>query len=315
MTRNMEQSTRSALHIAFSVVGLISFLLVLFFNGSTNSPDLGIFSQPTGNVSDRFNTYITPSGWTFIIWAIIYTWMAVAIIYALSQLCRSSDSGPVYLSPVTVPLQFWVLFITNQALNISWLFVWDRELMTAAAVFLFLIVITNWLAMYILHSRLVQDGVPVELPRPELIALRVTMHNGLAVYTTWTTIAALLNLDIAIVYVAGASNEVASLAIACVLGALIILWLVLELTVLDKYTRWTISPGFTLVWALSGVFDNNYWRAPGAVPAVLGAVLGVACLCLLIRLVVLVVYVVCPPAGRRSGSVDIAGRLNGGFSQ
>ena len=36
-----------------------------------------------------------------------------------------------------------------------------------------------------------------------------------------------------------------SLVIACVLGCLIILWLILELTVLDKYTRWTISPGFS----------------------------------------------------------------------
>ena len=72
---------------------------------------------------------------------------------ALSQLCRRTESGPVYLNPVTIPLQFWVLFITNQALNISWLFVWDHELMTAAAVFLFLIVITNWLAMYTLHVR------------------------------------------------------------------------------------------------------------------------------------------------------------------
>ena len=70
-----------------------------------------------------------------------------------------------------------------------------------------------------------------------------------------------------------------------------------------------------LVWALAGVFDNNFWRAPGAVPAVLAAVLGVACVCLLVRLVVLVVYVACPPAGRRGGSVDVAGRLNGGFGQ
>ena len=60
------------------------------------------------------------------------------------------------------------------------------------------------------------------------------------------------------------------------------------------------------------MLDNNYWRAPGAVPAVLAAVLGVACVTLL---VVLVVCVACPPAGRRSGSVDVAGRLNGGFSQ
>ena len=69
------------------------------------------------------------------------------------------------------------------------------------------------------------------------------------------------------------------------------------------------------MWALAGVFDNNFGRAPGGVPAVLAAVLGVACLALLVRLVVLAVYVACPAEGRRGGSVDVAGRLNGGFSQ
>ena len=54
-----------------------------------------------------------------------------------------------------------------------------------------------------LRFRLYRDGLPVDLPRQELIALRFTMHNGLAVYTTWTTVAALINLDIAIIYVGG----------------------------------------------------------------------------------------------------------------
>ena len=45
------------------------------------SPISGIFDQPTGNVSDKYNTFITPSGWTFIIWAIIYSWMAAGLIY------------------------------------------------------------------------------------------------------------------------------------------------------------------------------------------------------------------------------------------
>ena len=46
----------------------------------------GLFNQPTGNVSYKYSTYITPSGWTFIIWAVIYSWMAVALVYGQ---CRS----------------------------------------------------------------------------------------------------------------------------------------------------------------------------------------------------------------------------------
>lgn len=292
----MQQKTRSTFHVGFGVLGLLSFLLVLFFNYATNNQDLGIFTQSIGNMSDKYQVYITPSGWTFIVWGVIYTWILVAMVYALSQLCRRTEVGPLHLCPVTISIPFWVFFIVNQALNITWLFVWDRERMTAAAIFLALVVITNWLAMYALHVRLYQGGAPVKMSsRRELVLLRLCVHNGLGVYTAWTTVAALLNLDIALVHVAGASNEVTSQVIATVLGAGIIVWLVLELTVLDKYTRWTLSPGFTLVWALSGVFDNNYSRAPGAVPATLAAVLAVACLCLLIRLTALAVLVVRRP--------------------
>ncbi|XP_037094514.1 uncharacterized protein LOC119114512 [Pollicipes pollicipes] len=277
MSRAMKQSTRSTLHIGFGVLGLLSFLLVLFFNYSTSNQNLGLFYQPTGNISNKYEVFITPSSWTFIIWAVIYTWMAVALIYALSQLCRRTEQGPLYLNPVTVPVQFWLLFVLNQALNISWLFVWDRELLTAAAVFLALVVITNWLAMYTLHARLYVDGSPQPMPSArELLLLRLCVHNGLAVYTAWTTVAALLNLDIALVHVGQASNEVSSAAIALVLAAIIVSWLILEVTVLDRYTRWTLSPGFTLVWALAGVFDKNYERASGAMPTVLAVVLGVA---------------------------------------
>ena len=76
-----------------------------------------------------------------------------------------------------------------------------------------------------------------------------------------------------------------------------------------------LLPVAALVWALAGVFDNNFGRAPGGVPAVLAAVLGVACLALLVRLVVLAAHVACPPETRRGASVDVTGRLNGGFSQ
>lgn len=46
------------------------------------------FLEPTGNVSDAFDNEITPSGWTFIIWTIIYIFLALVCVYALSGLFR-----------------------------------------------------------------------------------------------------------------------------------------------------------------------------------------------------------------------------------
>lgn len=52
----------------------------------------GPFSTTTGNVSDVYVTEITPSGWTFSIWSVIYVWLTLMIIYILANLCRKYSS-------------------------------------------------------------------------------------------------------------------------------------------------------------------------------------------------------------------------------
>ncbi|XP_037090501.1 uncharacterized protein LOC119110704 isoform X2 [Pollicipes pollicipes] len=288
----MGSSHRGTLQLAFTVLSVVVFAVVLFFNFAAGSTSLGIFNQSTGNVSDKYQVFLTPPGWTFIIWGVIYSWMAVALIYALSQLCRRTAAGPVYLNPATLTSPFWFFFIVNQALNVGWLFIWDRELLTASAVVLCIVMITNWLVMLILHRSLYLCRVSPEPPTPrEVWLLRLCVHNGLAVYTTWTTVAALISIDVALVYVGEASDELVTSLLAGLLAAGALAWLLLELTVLDKYTRWTISPGFALLWALTGVFQNNYWRAPGSTPAMVATALGVACVTLAVRLAVLGVRV------------------------
>lgn len=48
----------------------------------------GPYTTTTANISAVFDTPITPSGWTFNIWSVIYVWLTVMIIYILSGLCR-----------------------------------------------------------------------------------------------------------------------------------------------------------------------------------------------------------------------------------
>lgn len=49
---------------------------------------LGPYRTTTANVSAVFDTQITPSGWTFNIWSVIYVWLTAMIIYILAGLCR-----------------------------------------------------------------------------------------------------------------------------------------------------------------------------------------------------------------------------------
>lgn len=52
---------------------------------------LGPYYTTTANVSAVFDTEITPSGWTFSIWTVIYIWLAAMIIYILTGLCTKFE--------------------------------------------------------------------------------------------------------------------------------------------------------------------------------------------------------------------------------
>lgn len=48
----------------------------------------GPYTTTTANVSAVYDTELTPSGWTFNIWTVIYIWLSAMIVYIVSGLCR-----------------------------------------------------------------------------------------------------------------------------------------------------------------------------------------------------------------------------------
>lgn len=43
---------------------------------------IGLFDQSVGDVSDKFQVYITPAGFTFSIWSVIYIFLGAGAIYS-----------------------------------------------------------------------------------------------------------------------------------------------------------------------------------------------------------------------------------------
>ena len=75
----------------------------------------------------------------------------------------------MYLSPVTLPVPFWLLFFVNLGLNVGWLFAWGYEELTTAAVLLFLLAASNCVTLFILHRRYVGELVLFILHRRQLL--------------------------------------------------------------------------------------------------------------------------------------------------
>ncbi len=82
-----------------------------------------------------------------------------------------------------------------------------------------------------------------ENPR-DLLAYRILLLNGLGIYTTWTTLASLINIAVALLYDGEVGEPAPSLIALSFLAILLALWVPLELIFWDNYFRYMMTPLF-----------------------------------------------------------------------
>ncbi|XP_029979776.1 uncharacterized protein LOC115411700 [Sphaeramia orbicularis] len=239
------------------VLSLICFIITMVFTALAG-PGIYPFLSSTGNISDEYTTEITPAGWAFAIWSIIYAFLACVMVYVLSGVCRKNAYGFVYCSPAVLPHGFFVSLCLNLGFNIGWLFLWDRRLMPAALVFLILIAFTNYVTIFFSCHSLKSYGAWLnKYHRVDLWLHRVLIQNGIAIYATWTTIASLLNLNIVLTTNAKMSQTDASTVALTILTLVLFVWFILENSAFEKHVRYIQTIYFVVIWALTGVFTKN----------------------------------------------------------
>ncbi|AWP20610.1 Hypothetical protein SMAX5B_001879 [Scophthalmus maximus] len=276
-------------HLAAIVVSVIGYGISLAFNALSV---VGIYPYytTTANVSAVFDTQLTPSGWTFNIWSVIYVWLTAMIIYIVAGLCRRNGYGYVYCSPAVLPYGFFISWCFNLCFNIGWLVVWDRGIMIAALAFLILVILSNYsMICFICHGLHVYGPWLKKYHKADLWLFRVLVQNGVMVYTTWTTIATLINLTIVLTYEVKMSPTDAATISYSLLSALLLVWFVLENLVLDRHMRYVLITYPVVIWALSGNLDKNYNAAtPGLIGIFIAVLLAMASALFAVRIVLVV---------------------------
>ncbi|XP_044195902.1 uncharacterized protein LOC122972714 [Thunnus albacares] len=269
------------------VVSVVGYAVSLVFNALA-VVGVGPYYTTTANVSAVFDTLITPSGWTFNIWSVIYVWLTAMIIYIVTGLCRRNGYGYVYCSPAVLPYGFFFSWCLNLCYNVIWLFVWDRGLMIAALVFLILVICTNYSMIgFICHGLHIYGPWLKKYHKADLWLLRVLVQNGVMVYTTWTTIATLINVTIVLTYDAKMSPTNAATISYSILAVVLLVWFIVENFVLDKHVRYILINYPVVIWALSGNLDKNYNAEP-FIGNGIAALLAVASVLFVIRIVLVI---------------------------
>ncbi|KAK3592746.1 hypothetical protein CHS0354_016502 [Potamilus streckersoni] len=277
--------------IPLIIGAIVSYILVIVFNALSARGDGVLFLSNQANLSDKYYLEITPAGWTFSIWGFIYTWQALWLLYSFILLFRKTPIGPAYLNPEVVPSSLLAVYILNMLLNIGWLFLFDREIIQAALADIFMMSVTLYICLFLSYRAFDKHVIQLlkEGRRYDIWFIRILLHNGLGIYATWITIATLLNLAHTLTYRSAhdISQDVASTVSLAVLSAEILVFYITDLVVLDRYTRYTVTPYLVLVVALSGSFSKN-WVAGARNPIYIAVLLALAATMTIVKLVAMI---------------------------
>ena len=276
---------QSKAQIALIICNFLVFIVTLVFNYLARN-NKTVFPKGTGEVSREHPTEITPASSTFAIWAAIYIWQTVWIIYTLTPLCRPRAGN-------ILPTYFYGFYALSSVLNFTWLLVWSREYLGISFAILALASLSLDGALFFayrgLNNYLAKFPNNEELPnKVDVWCTRFLVINGVVFYATWTTIATLVNMTITLQYDFKAnSSTVASVALAILL-CIVLGWFILENFVLERHLRFTFSEYITLIIGLSGILKKQWTDGHGNQAFVL-AILVISILLFIAR-ITLIVY-------------------------
>ncbi|KAH3692745.1 uncharacterized protein LOC127863310 [Dreissena polymorpha] len=306
-------SGHSGAKIALIIVGFLIYCITVVLNYlSTGDIIPGLFRNRTGDIADAFYVSATPAGWTFaVIWATIYFWNLAWFIYALTTVCRRDDNGHyIYQLNILSPL-FFISFIINNCAVVAWLFLWDRQYLNWALLVIAFTPLTLYICLFISFRRLY--GKLNYLSKAgavkDIWLIRIFVHNGLAFFATWVSIATLLNFAIVLTYYWSVEMQVSVSIALGILSCLIITWFLLDTFAIDKFVRYTVTPYIVVVVALVGSVQKNFDLEDNYRNSMfLAVLLAVAGLLLLLKLVIMFVRACRIPINGNVGD-DLKGTL------
>jgi benzodiazapine receptor len=206
---------------------IIAFVATVIINSLAGSTTL-IGGVNTAEISDANPTLITPAGYVFSIWGIIYILLGVFVIFQALPIQKEKE----YTKKIG-----W-LFVLSSTVNIVWIFLWQYEILSASVILIFLLLAT----LIAIYLRLNIGKSTVSLRE------KLAVHVPFSVYLGWITIASIANVAVFLV-----SEKWDGFGISPETWATLIIIVALVITLLVLATRRDIAYGLVIVWALTGI--------------------------------------------------------------
>lgn len=213
-----------------SILVPLATIATIFFNFLAATGRLN--GVPTDAVSNAYPTVITPAGYTFSIWAAIYTGIIGFSIYQLLP-SKAATFRPIR-----------TLYVASCVLNCAWLWFWHQyQIAACLAVIVLFLAVLFW--------------INIKSKRPESIGDAIFGKGVFGLYCGWVTAATLVNFVILLV----SSGVQMSQTAWNVLGAsLIALAGVLAAVVRFKLKNYLYP--LAIAWAATGIAVKQSGNTP-----------------------------------------------------
>jgi len=216
---------------ALKYANIVFFILTVIVNALAGSTKL-IGGRDTASVSYANFTLVTPAGYVFAIWGIIYLLLGVFVVYQ----ALPSQKGNDYLDKIG-----W-LFVLSSIINIAWIFVWQYEILILSVVLIFALLVT--LIAIFLRLGIGRSNAPLN----EKLAVQLPF----SVYLGWITVACIADVAATLV-----SYNWDGFGISPTAWAVVVVAVAFLITITMLVIRRDIAYALVIIWALVGIGLNH----------------------------------------------------------
>jgi hypothetical protein len=232
------------------VFSVIAYLIMVTFNILANLIPLN--GMTTGELSNRYPSLITPAGYTFLIWTIIYALLFAYTIYQLEILVHRRKLG----SKVTSYIRLY--FILSCLCNAAWIVAWHYNYIALSLMLIIIILVClSFINIYVYTE---------ELSFREKLFIRLPF----SIYFGWVTVATVVNTSVLLISVRWSGFGIPA-QVWTIVAALIILIVASVNTLKHK----SLAYAATVIWAYVGILVKHISKAylDGQYPEVIIAII------------------------------------------
>lgn len=202
------------------------FLSMVVIGVNLIATSLPLNNQTTGEISDRLFTVLTPAGFTFAIWGLIYLGLILLGILLGTSKQSLNKNG-------------LICFTISSLANIAWIFLWHYNQPVISAFVLLAVFFGNLLTYFELKNSNSKTNL-----------LRTLSTSWFLIYVGWTLVASVINITIALKQVGFDGYGVNE-----TIWAVAVLGLASIINLLLSWKEKNPTTSLVFLWSLWGIYN------------------------------------------------------------